>query len=203
MNTMDKLCKIIEEELGKISEKGLNTGNLETAYKLIDMYKDLKNTEYWETKGEYYMAVLEEMNGGYSQENHSLNGYSERDRKRDSMGRYSRDGNGYSRNSYDSGDNYNGDSFARGGRGYVSRGYSRDSRNYSGNGYSGYYDDYMDAKHSYRSGKTPECKQRLMDNLEHYMDEFTQQMEEMLRDSDCQEERSTIKKYIEKIKNIA
>ena len=67
MNNMDKLCKIIEEELGKIAEKGLNTGNLETAYKLIDMYKDIKNTEYWDTKGEYYMAVLDEMNGGYSQ----------------------------------------------------------------------------------------------------------------------------------------
>ena len=42
-----------------------------------------------------------------------------------------------------------------------------------------------------------------MDNLEQYMDDFTQQMEEMLRDSDCQEERATIKRYIEKIKNIA
>lgn len=204
MNNMDKLCKIIEEELGKIAEKGLNTGNLETAYKLIDMYKDIKNTEYWDTKGEYYMAVLDEMNGGYSQENYSMaNGYSERGRRRDSMGRYSREGGGYSRNSYDSGESYNGESFARGGRGYSNRGYSREGNGYSRNGYSGAYDDYMDAKHSYRAGKTPECKQRLMDNLEQYMDDFTQQMEEMLRDSDCQEERATIKRYIEKIKNIA
>ena len=53
MKTMEKFCSIVEEELGKIAEKGLNTGNLETAYKLIDMYKDLKNTEYWDIKSDY------------------------------------------------------------------------------------------------------------------------------------------------------
>lgn len=197
MNTMEKLCKIVDEELGKIAEKGLNTGNLETAYKLIDMYKDLKNTEYWEVKSEYYMSVLDEMNGGHYQANHSMNdGYSERGRKRDSMGRYSRNG-------YENGESFIGESYAKGGRGYSNRSYNRDGNNYSRNGYSGAYDDYMDAKHSYRSGKSPECKQRLMENLEQYMDDFTQQMEEMLRDSDCQEERATIKRYIEKIKTIA
>ena len=42
----------------------------------------------------------------------------------------------------------------------------------------------------------------MMENLEQYMDDFSQRMEEMLRDSDCQEERATIKRYIDKIKNI-
>ena len=54
MDKMEKLCKVVEQELEKIAEKGLTTANLETAYKLVDIYKDLKNTEYWETKGEYY-----------------------------------------------------------------------------------------------------------------------------------------------------
>ena len=44
---------------------------------------------------------------------------------------------------------------------------------------------------------------RLMDTLEDYMDDFTKQMEEMMRDSDCAEERNTIKRYIDKIKNLS
>lgn len=187
MRDMEKLCGIIEEELRKISEKGLNTSNLETAYKLVDMYKDLKNTEYWETKGEYYMAVLEEMQGGYSQND----GYSREDgysfRRRDSRGRYSRD-------------SMNGDMSYESGNSYARRG---GTGRYSMNGgYSG-YDRYMDSKQAYRSGKSPECKQRLMNTLEEYMDTFSQQMEEMLRDADCAEERTTIKRYLDKIKNIA
>lgn len=190
MKDMEKLCRVIEEELHKIAEKGLNTGNLETAYKLVDMYKDLKNTEYWDGKLEYYMQEM----GEYSQRGHSRDddysmNYSER-RKRDSRGRYSRDGG----NSYDGGE-----SLARRGS-YPMRRYSRDG-GYNGN-YSG-YDRYMDSKESYRSTKSPECKQRLMQTLEEYMEDFTEQMEEMLRDSDCQEERTTIKRYIDKIKNIS
>ena len=64
MERMDKLHKVIGLELDKIAEKGLNTANLDTAYKLVDMYKDLKNTEYWEIKSDYYDYVLAEMQGG-------------------------------------------------------------------------------------------------------------------------------------------
>ena len=192
MRDMEKLSGVIEEELKKIAEKGLNTANLDTAYKLVDMYKDIKNTDYWETKGEYYMAVLDEMQGGYSQDD----GYSMR--KRDARGRYSRDGMGGGM-SYDGGNSY----ARRGGFGRYSRenGYGQ-GRGYSQeDGYSG-YDRYMDSKQAYRSGKSPECKQRLMDTLEEYMDNFSQQMEEMLRDADCAGERTTIKRYLDKIKNI-
>lgn len=179
MGNMDKLCHVVEQELHKIAEKGLNTGNIDTAYKLIDMYKDLKNTEYWDGKLEYYMSEM----GGYSQAVYGRdydNGHSER-RKRDRMGRYSRD------DGYEHGDS-------------LRRGYSRNG--YSDGGYSG-YDRYIDSKQSYRANKSPECKQRLMDTLEDYMDDFTKQMEEMMRDSDCAEERNTIKRYIDKIKNIS
>lgn len=180
MKNMEKLCNIIEEELRKISEKGLNTNNLETAYKLIDMYKDLKNTDYWEVKSEYYMDMM----GG---------GYSERGRKRDSMGRYSRDGG--MNTGYDNGSSYESRMM-----GHPNRGYSRNYGGYSGNDR---YDEYMDSKQSYRSsGNSPECKQRLMDTLEDYMDDFSKKMEEMLRDSDCAEERTTIKRYLDKIKNL-
>lgn len=68
------MCEIIESEIDKITEKGLTTSNIETAYKLIDMYKDLKTVE-----------------GMEAYEGDSSYGY----RKRDAMGRYSREG-GYS-----------------------------------------------------------------------------------------------------------
>ena len=189
MGEMEKFCRIVEDELKKISEKGLNTANIDTAYKLVDMYKDLKNTEYWEMKSEYYMSM---MDGGYSQNHgYDMDDYSQRrGRKRDSRGRYSR-ADGYSGNNYEHGDSY----ARRGGRMY-SRG------NSYADGYSG-YDRYMDSKESYRSNKSPECKERLMNTLEEYMEDFSNQMEEMMRDSDCQEERATIKRYIDKIKNIA
>lgn len=187
MRDMDKLCNLICDELDKIADKGLNTGNLETAYKLIDMYKDLKDAEYRTVKKEYYEQDMD------------MGEYSER-RNRDSMGRYSR-GDGRMMPDYDRQSSYRG---MRSGEHYVRGHYSRDDGYGRSDGYGGErYDRYMDSKNSYRSSKTPECKQRLMDTLEDYMDDFSRQMEEMLRDSDCAEERTTIKRYIDKIKNIA
>lgn len=188
MRDMEKLCGLICEELDKIADKGLTTGNLETAYKLVDMYKDLKDAEYRTVKKEYYEQEMD------------MDGYSEA-RKRDSMGRYSR-ADGRMTSDYDRDSSYRG---RRSGEHYVRGHYSRDgySRDSGMDAYSGNYDRYMDSKASYRSSKSPECKQRLMDTLENYMDDFSRQMEEMLRDSDCQEERATIKRYLDKIKNIA
>ena len=197
MDKMKKMCELIEMELGKIAEKGLTTSNLETAYKLIDMYKDLKNTEYWETKGEYYDTVLMEMQGGYSERDYSMmdDDYAMRGRKRDRMGRYSRE------------DGMGGQSYARGrdGRGGNNRGsnqYSRDG-GYSQNdgGYS-MYDRYMDAKQSYRSNQSMDGKQKLMESLEDYMDDFTEKIKEMYRDSETGEERELIGKFMTKLQNI-
>lgn len=80
----EKMMEVICDEIDKIAEKGLTTQNLETAYKLIDMYKDLKTVEGMDdwAEEEYSQA-----RGRYA--------------KRDSMGRYS---NAYNRgNSYDDG----------------------------------------------------------------------------------------------------
>ena len=192
MKDMKKLCELIENELHKIAEKGLTTSNVDTAYKLVDMYKDLKNTDSWETKGEYYMAVLDEMQGGYSQnDGYSMtDDYSMRGRKRDRMGRYSRE-DGMMQDDM---------SYARG-RGGNNRGrnqYSRDGGYSSNDGYS----MYMDAKQSYRSNKSTDGKQRLMDSLEEYMDDFTEKIKEMHRDADTPEEREMISKFMSKLQNI-
>ena len=194
MEKMKKLCELIETELSKIAEKGLTTSNLETAYKLVDMYKDLKNTEYWETKGEYYDTVLAEMQGGYSEGNYPMmeDDYAMRGRKRDRMGRYSRD------------DGMGGQSMARDGR-RDNRGRNQHSRDgsYAMNdgGYS-MYDRYMDAKQSYRSNQSMDGKQKLMESLEDYMDDFTEKIKEMARDADSQDERDLINKFLSKMQNI-
>ena len=186
MDKMKKMCELIEMELGKIAEKGLTTSNLETAYKLIDMYKDLKNTEYWETKGEYYDTVLMEMQGGYSNNDYAMDDdYAMRGRKRDRMGRYSRE-DGMMRD---------GQSMAKG-RGGRSRGYSMSD----GGDYM--YNRYMDAKQSYRSNQSMDGKQKLMESLEDYMDDFTEKIKEMSRDADSAEERELINKFMNKLQTI-
>lgn len=183
---MDRKVKmlrdIVIEEIGKIAEKGLNTSNLETADKLVDMYMNIMNTEYWDTKCEYYETVLDEMRGGgnsYAME-HDYSG-----RHRDSRGRYSRN-DGYDR----------GSSYARRGEHYARGHYSRADG-------SDDYDRYMEHKHSYRSGdKSADCKQRMVDALERHMDALTDEIGEMSRDSDCVEEKRVIEKYIDKLKRM-
>ena len=84
----DRMLEIICDEIDKIADKGLTTGNLETAYKLIDMYKDLKTVEGIED---------------YSDDEYSRARGRMRE-KRDSMGRYSRryeDGNSYNEDGSD------------------------------------------------------------------------------------------------------
>jgi len=68
-----RLCSNIERELSEISERGLNASNLDNAYKLMTMYKDIKKVE----SGMYD-------NGG------SYNDGSFASRRRDSDGRFMR-----------------------------------------------------------------------------------------------------------------
>lgn len=170
--------------LSKIADNGLTTGNLEMTYKLIDMYKDIKNTQYWDKKVEYYNTVLDEMRGGGYNDD-----YSERGRKRDSMGRYSSN-DGRMMPDYDRGNSY-----ARRGEHYVRGHYSRsDGRDA--------YDDYMTQKQSYRSGKSEDCKRKMLAALEEHLDELTTEMSDMSKDAECREERDLVKRYVEKLRDM-
>ena len=51
----DQLCEKVEEQLKKIVEQGIQTGNIDFVYKLVDIHKDLANEKYWKIKGENYM----------------------------------------------------------------------------------------------------------------------------------------------------
>ena len=87
-----KLMEHIARELDKKAESGIrSTSDLDTVAKLAQAMKDL-------TKAKYYCVVTEAMEeGGYSE----ADGYTERGRRRDRMGRYARsDGHdGYNRGS--------------------------------------------------------------------------------------------------------
>lgn len=82
----DKLCK----ELDEIARKGeLGAGDLEIIHKLTDTIKNLGKIEMLEDDGYSQAGDWEaDMRGTYGR------GSSYRGRKRDSMGRYSREGRG-------------------------------------------------------------------------------------------------------------
>ena len=127
--------------------------------------------------------VLDEMRGGYNDD------YSERGRKRDSMGRYSSN-DGRMMPDYDRGSSY-----ARRGEHYVRGHYSRsDGRDA--------YDDYMTQKQSYRSGKSEDCKRKMLAALEEHLDELTTEMSDMSKDAECREERDLVKRYVEKLRDM-
>lgn len=100
MGDMNKMMDVICDEIDKIAEKGLTTSNLETAYKLIDMYKDLRTVDAMEEAG--YSETMAYENYPMSMRGNDGSSYARgrgRNAKRDSIGRYSREGN----NSYDDG----------------------------------------------------------------------------------------------------
>lgn len=45
---MHELLNKVKKELDNIAEKGITSSNLESTYKLIDIYKDIKEAKYYE-----------------------------------------------------------------------------------------------------------------------------------------------------------
>lgn len=160
----EHICK----ELEKKAQNGLkSTQDLDTVWKLIDAYKNLLKIDMLQEAEEY---------------SHD-EGYSER-RRRDSRGRYSREGGGHS---YNDGSSYR-------------RGYNRDG------GYSGYSearDRYMEDKHSYRSSRSPESKRDMNVSLNDCMTKLKEELQEMMSSADTREERDKIKEMIQEIGRLA
>ena len=76
-------------------------------------------------------------------------------------------------------------------RGHYSRSDGRDA-----------YDDYMTQKQSYRSGKSEDCKRKMLAALEEHLDELTTEMSDMSKDAECREERDLVKRYVEKLRDM-
>ena len=75
--SLDKVRNIIEKELIQFSDGELDEESLNILYKLVDIYKDLENVNYWDVKKEV-------MKMRYNYGNYAEGGYSE--------GRYGRRG---------------------------------------------------------------------------------------------------------------
>lgn len=156
----EHICK----ELEKKAQGGLkSTQDLDTVWKLIDAYKNILKIDMLQEAGEY---------------SHD-DGYSER-RKRDRMGRYSRE-NG---TSYDDGNSYR-------------RGYSRDG------GYSEAKGDYMEAKQSYRATRSPDSKRDMNVSLQDCMEKLKRELDEMEANADTREEREKIREMRREIGKLA
>ena len=155
----EHICK----ELEKKAKNGIkSTGDLDTILKLIDAYKNLLKIDMLQEAGEY---------------SHNDGDYSER-RKRDSMGRYSRN------------DGYEHDSSYR-------HGNTRDG------GYSEAKGDYMEAKHSYRTTRSPESKREMNVSLHECMEKLKHELDEMEANADTREEREKIREMRREIGKLA
>lgn len=160
----EQICK----ELEKKTKNGLkSTQDLDAVWKLIDSYKNLLKIDMLQEASEY------SYNDGYGQ------GHSER-RKRDSMGRYAREGGGHS---YEDGSSYRQD----GGR----------------SAYSEAKDRYMEDKHSYRANHSPESKHDMNASLHECMTKLKDELREMMANADTREERDKIQDMIREIGRLA
>lgn len=75
----EEFTEKVEQQIKEISAEGVNTGNVDYLYRLVDIHKDLKNEEYWKEKIDMYREGY----GNYGDYNDYNGG-----RRRDSRGRY-------------------------------------------------------------------------------------------------------------------
>jgi hypothetical protein len=78
---MKELLRKVEKELESIGEKGITSSNLDTAYKLIDIYKDIKEACYYEDQinsEDSYGARERDSRGRYRDwDNHDYRDYND------------------------------------------------------------------------------------------------------------------------------
>lgn len=48
----EKVKEMVETKIEKLMETGIQVGNSDYLYKLIDIHKDMENEEYWKVKKE-------------------------------------------------------------------------------------------------------------------------------------------------------
>lgn len=54
-NTLAKTKQEVEKIIKQIIDEGLQVGNVDLLFKLIDIHKDIENEEYWKEKEEFMM----------------------------------------------------------------------------------------------------------------------------------------------------
>ena len=113
----DKIKQLVEKELKQFSNAELDRNDLDVLYKLVDIYKDLENLDYWNVKKEVmqmrYNNYEDYSEGGYSNYGRRgvpgtgrgrYRGYSEGQEMledmKESYGAYSESRNAYGRGNY-------------------------------------------------------------------------------------------------------
>lgn len=48
----EKIKSMVEGKIEKLMETGIQVGNIDYFYKLVDIHKDIENEEYWRVKKE-------------------------------------------------------------------------------------------------------------------------------------------------------
>lgn len=180
---MEKLKKLIEEEIEKIEENGIDLTKIETLSELVDIHKDISNEEYWKKKEENSMRY-----GNYGEYNEGYGEYHE----------------GYGRRSRDSRGRY---------RGYGERGTTdgRDRSRGSYGHYMPFpmymdrmmdgMEGYMEGRDSYNRGNYG-AKGQSIDSLEKMLEGIVAFVEDIQQDPEQKEEKEVVNHYIRKLREM-
>ena len=189
---MEKLKELIEEEIKKTEESGLNMEKLEQLETLVDIHKAISNEEYWKNKEETAMRYgnYGEYNEGYGE------GYGRR--RRDSRGRYMEGGynEGYSRGRYNERGTTDGRDRMRGNYGHYMP-YPEVYMDRMMDGMEG----YMEGREQYNRGNYG-AKGQTVESLEKMLEGIVAFVEDIQQDPEQKEEKEVVNHYIKKLKEL-
>lgn len=179
---MKKLKELIEEEIKKTEESGLNMEKLEELETLVDIHKAISNEEYWKNKEEKTMRY-----GNYGEYNEGYEGYGRR--RRDSRGRYM-EGRYNERGSTDGRDRM------RGSYGHYMP-YPEVYMDRMMDGMEG----YMEGREQYNRGNYG-AKGQTVESLEKMLEGIVAFVEDIQQDPEQKEEKEVVNHYIKKLKEM-
>ncbi len=168
----DKIKDLVVKELEQFADAELNGEELDVLYKLVDIYKDLENVDYWKIKKE----VMEMRYGNYGE--YSDGGYSE--------GRYGNYGN------------YGRRGVPGTGRGRY-RGHDEGEEMLETMKES--YGAYSESMEAYNRGNY-NAGQDGMKALDDTMQLFTEFTQKMIQEADSPEAKQIIRKHLRKISQM-
>jgi len=172
----EELNEQVEEKIKSIMQQGIQGGNLDMLYKLVDIHKDLANEEYWKNEEEGMQMRYREYGANYS--NYGRDNYGRENYGRDSYGRRARD----SRGRYKDGDrSYQGEEMM-------------DEMHQN-------YREYSEGKEQYMRGNYG-AKEDTMKSLDYMLQSMVDFVEMLKEDANSPEEMELIKKYTRKISEM-
>lgn len=179
---MEKLKELVEEEIKKTEESGLNMEKLEELETLVDIHKAISNEEYWKNKEEKTMRY-----GNYGEYNEGYEGYGRR--RRDSRGRYM-EGRYNERGGTDGRDRM------RGSYGHYMP-YPEVYMDRMMDGMEG----YMEGREQYNRGNYG-AKGQTVESLEKMLEGIVAFVEDIQQDPEQKEEKEVVNHYIRKLKEM-